>query len=118
VKLIVDELRKKGIKAGLLKPIFFRPFPKERIARSLSKVKVAGILDRAESFSAMGGPLFNEIRSAMYDSPSRPLTANYIYGLGGRDIYPKDIENIINNLVEMNKKGKADNLINYIGVRD
>jgi len=116
-KDVVDGLRQEGIKTGLLRPVFFRPFPRERIVKALSNIKVVGILDRAESFSTMGGPLFNDIKSALYDSKERPLITNYIYGLGGRDIFPEDIKNIFKELVDINKTGKVKSLINYVGVR-
>ncbi len=117
-KVVIDQLRKDGIKAGLLKPILFRPFPKERITKSLSNSKVVAVLDRAESFSTMGGPLFNDIRSALYDSKKRPLLVNYIYGLGGRDILPEHIKKIFMDLEDTKKTGKVKSFINYVSVRE
>jgi len=115
---VIDNLRNKGIKAGLLKPIVFRPFPAEKIVKALSRLKVIGVLDRAESFSTMGGPLFSETRSALYDSDKKPKISNYIYGLGGRDIFPEDIEKIFLELEDIKKTGKIKALINYVGVRE
>ncbi len=43
---------------------------------------------------------------------------NYIYGLGGRDIFVEDIENVYKDLEKVVKTGKIENLINYIGVRE
>ncbi len=117
-KHVVDRLREKGLKAGLIKPCLFRPFPKEAIIKALSKVKAAAVLDRSESFSTCGGPLFNDIKSAMYDSEKKPVLLNYIYGLGGRDIFPKDIEEVYKELMDISKTGKVKNQVNYIGVRD
>lgn len=117
-KVVVDELRKNGVKAGLLRPIFFRPFPKERFIKALSNVKVAGVMDRSESFSAMGGPLFNEVRSAMYDAAKKPVILDYVFGLGGRDIFTEDINKIFTELINVSNSGKINNLINYVGVRE
>ncbi|GAG32714.1 unnamed protein product, partial [marine sediment metagenome] len=117
-KVVIDQLRKDGIKAGLLKPILFRPFPKERITKSLSNSKVVAVLDRAESFSTMGGPLFNDLRSALYDSKKKPLLVNYIYGLGGRDILPEHIKKIFMDLEDIKKTGKVKSFINYVSVRE
>ena len=58
----IDALRAKGIKAGLLKIRVFRPFPGEEIAEALKNVKAVAILDRAESFSACGGPVGSEVK--------------------------------------------------------
>ena len=52
-KFVVDNLREKGIKAGLLKIRMFRPFPAEEIAKSLSKAKAVAILDKADSVNGM-----------------------------------------------------------------
>lgn len=117
-KVVVDELRKEGLKAGLLRPCFFRPFLKDRITKALSRVKAVAILDRSESFSGCGGPLFNEIRSAMYDADIKPLLVNYIFGLGGRDISKEEIAKVFKELVEIAKSSKIKEQINYLGVRE
>ena len=51
---VVDELRKKGIKAGVLKPRAFRPFPFEAAQNALKSVKAVAVLDRADTFSTLG----------------------------------------------------------------
>ncbi len=117
-KDVVDKLRSSGMKVGLLKPIFFRPFPKERIVRALSHVKAVAVLDRSDSFGAEGGPLFMEIKSSLYEAKKQPLFKNYIFGLGGRDIFPEDIEKVYKDLEDMKKSGKVKSLVNYLGVRD
>ncbi|MBN2120732.1 MAG: pyruvate ferredoxin oxidoreductase [Candidatus Omnitrophica bacterium] len=117
-KVVVDGLRNKGVKAGLVKLRFFRPFPADNIVSSLSKVKAVAVLDRSESFSNRGGPVFSEVRSALYESENKPLITNYIYGLGGRDINTSEIEAVYNELQETIKRGKADKLVNYLGVRE
>lgn len=116
-KVVVDELRNEGLKAGLLRPCFFRPFPKDRIIKALSKVKAAAVLDRSESFSGCGGPLFNDVKSAMYDADTKPLLVDYIFGLGGRDISKEDIAGVYKELKDIARTGKIKNQIDYIGVR-
>ncbi|MFC1620731.1 pyruvate ferredoxin oxidoreductase [Candidatus Omnitrophota bacterium] len=118
VKFTIDELRQKGIKAGLLRPRIFRPFPKERIVNALKNVKSVAILDRSESFSAEGGPLYTEIKAALYDSGIKPLITNYIYGLGGRDIFPSDISKVYVELQDTLKAGKVKTPLNYLGSRE
>lgn len=117
-RFVVDKLRKEGIRAGLLRPCLFRPFPKEDIIEALSGIKAAAVLDRSESFSNCGGPLYNDIKAAMYDSERKPPLLNYIFGLGGRDIFPEDIEAVYKDLLDTAKTGKAESPINYIGVRE
>jgi len=117
-KVVVDKLRDKGVKAGLVKLRFFRPFPAEKIIACLSKLKAVAVLDRSESFSDCGGPVFSEVRSALYTIADKPLISNYIYGLGGRDIGVSGIESIYNALLESVKNKKVETAINYLGVRE
>ncbi len=91
-RTVVDKLRARGVKAGMARLRVFRPFPHEAYAKALEHIKVVGVLDRADSFGAQGGPLFMEIRSALYDNDPRPQVLPFIYGLGGRDIFPDNIE--------------------------
>ena len=118
VKFVVDELRQKGIKAGLLRPRIFRPFPKEKIANALKNIKAVAVLDRSESFSAEGGPLYTEIKAALYDSGIRPLVTNYIYGLGGRDVFPENINKVYVDLQNIVKQNKVTMPLNYLGSRE
>jgi len=118
VKFVVDELRQKGIKAGLLRPRILRPFPKEKIANALRKIKAVAVLDRSESFSAEGGPLYTEIKAALYDSDVKLNIANYIYGLGGRDVFPEDINKVYIDLQDIVKKNKVTTPLNYLGSRE
>ena len=117
-KVVVDELREKGVKAGLLRPRIFRPFPRENIIKALGKVKAVAVLDRSESFSAEGGPLYTEIKAALYDSDIKPLAINYIYGLGGRDIFPADINKVFEDLQNIVKERKVKTPLNYLGSRE
>ena len=118
VKFTVDELRRKGIKAGLLRPRIFRPFPNEKITTALKNVKAVAVLDRSESFSAEGGPLYTEIKAALYDSGIKPLVINYIYGLGGRDVFPENINKVYSDLQGILKTGKVKTPLNYLGSRE
>ncbi len=84
-RVAAQELRKEeGIKAGVVAPRVFRPFPFDEIRDVLANVKAVAVLDRSAPMGAMGA-LFNEISAAMYTTPNRPLITNFIYGLGGRD---------------------------------
>jgi pyruvate ferredoxin oxidoreductase alpha subunit len=116
-KVVVDELRDRGIKAGLLKMRVFRPFPHEEIAKALSKLKAVAIMDRSDTYSSTGGPVFTEIRSAMFELEKRPKLINFIYGLGGRDIKTDEISKVFDVLSGIAKTGKVANIFNYIGVR-
>ncbi|MBA1335519.1 MAG: Pyruvate:ferredoxin oxidoreductase, alpha subunit [Firmicutes bacterium] len=117
-KEVVDQLRENGVKAGLLKLRVFRPFPFEEIAKALSHLKAVAVMDKADSFSTAGGPVFTEVRSALYGVNSGLNIISYIYGLGGRDVTTHDIETVYNNLKKIADSGKVTDIYNYIGVRE
>ncbi|MFH0986935.1 MAG: transketolase C-terminal domain-containing protein [Candidatus Micrarchaeota archaeon] len=78
----VDDLRKKGTKAGLLRLRVIRPFPHEEIAKALKKAHGVAVIDKNIE-PGMGGSMFPEIRSALYDLAHPPIVSNFIVGLGG-----------------------------------
>jgi len=113
-KVAVDELRKAGKKVGILKPRLFRPFPFREIADALKNVKAIAVLDRADSMSGFGGPLFNEVRSALYELEKRPKVVSRIFGLGGRDYKVKDAAGVFEELLKIAETGKVETLTKYI----
>lgn len=117
-KAVVDELRQKGEKVGLIKLRVFRPFPAEEITNALANCKAIAIMDKCDGFNGKGAPLFNEVCSALYSEDTKPLVVNYIYGLGGRDVRTNDIEKVYNDLTEIVTCGKVDDPYRYLGVVD
>lgn len=117
-KEAVDRLRSEGKKVGLIKLRVFRPFPRIPLAEAMCKVKAVAIMDKAESFSNSGGPLFNEARSSLYDLRDKPYCINYIYGLGGRDIRVEDFYDIFQDLFVIAENDDPGDVYRYIGVRD
>jgi len=96
-KDVVDSLREKGQKVGLARLRVFRPFPHEEFRALASKVAGIAVLDRSYTFG-VSGAFFTEIKGSIYDCPKRPAMKNYIAGLGGRDITPKILEKIFDDI--------------------
>ncbi|MEI6633941.1 MAG: transketolase C-terminal domain-containing protein [Chlamydiota bacterium] len=88
MKAVADALRGEGRKVGVLKLRMFRPFPADEIAEAIGRAKRIVVLDRAEGFNAVGGPLGAEVKAALYGRSSAEVV-NCIYGLGGRDLSPE-----------------------------
>lgn len=116
-RIAVDELRAKGIKAGLVKLRLWRPFPFEEIKEAIKNAKKLIVTDRACSFGGPGGPVFSEIKSAMYAETQRPLIYNYIYGLGGRDVTVKDFVGMFEKVIADSSNKLADTY-EFWGVRE
>lgn len=116
-KDVIDEFRNRGIKAGLLKPRLYRPFPYEEIGEALKHLKAVCVLDRADAFGGSYGPVFIDIATSLYPYKEKPILINKIYGLGGRDYLPAHAEHVLSELAEIAKTGKVDTVKEYIGVR-
>lgn len=117
-KAVVDELRAKGEKVGLLKPRVLRPFPGDELVEALSSAKAVAVMDRAETYSTRGGQVFTEIRAAFYESNKRPLMRDYIFGLGGRDTTTREIKRVFADLAADLERGQVDKLVTHLDVRE
>ena len=117
-KATVDMLRADGRKVGLVKVRVFRPFPGEELAEALKNCKAVAVMDKSEGFSACGGPLFAETRSALYDLETRPKLINIVYGLGGRDVSTRDIAGIYDRLHHIAQTGRVGEVYTHMGVRE
>jgi pyruvate/2-oxoacid:ferredoxin oxidoreductase alpha subunit len=115
LRVMVDEYRKKGKKIGMLKIRTFRPFPVEEVRRVLKKAKKVAVIDRNISFGH-SGIFFQEVKAAMYnqDRSKRPPIFGFITGLGGRDVTPDIIYEIIDH-TSLHSEPKSD--IIWVGLK-
>jgi pyruvate ferredoxin oxidoreductase alpha subunit len=118
LRVVVDELRQEGIKAGLLRLRTFRPLPVEDLRKALAKITAIAVMDKSMSFGGLGGAVFSEIRHALYDEKQHPPIVNYIYGLGGRDTSPRELRGVFEELMRIAKTGHEEKQVNYLGLRE
>ena len=104
-RVAAEQLREEGIKAGVVAPRCFRPFPFDKIREALKGVKAVGVMDRSSPGGALGA-LFNEVSAAMYVTENRPVVSNYIYGLGGRDMSIAELKRIYKEIKANADAGK------------
>jgi len=94
VKEVIDELRLKGKKVGLLKITAYRPFPYQEIYNALKGIPRVAVLDKALSLGAYA-PLCAEIKAAFFGKKKAPqVISSFVAGLGGRDITKDSIKEI------------------------
>lgn len=115
---VARELRAKGQKVGVVKVRVWRPFPYAELAAALKGLKAVAVLDRAESFGAEGGPLFLEVRGALYDLAERIPVVGYIYGLGGADVKLELIERVYQDLSDIAAGSAVPGSFVYLGARE
>jgi pyruvate ferredoxin oxidoreductase alpha subunit len=118
LKVIVDQLRTDGVKAGVLRLRTFRPLPIEELRNALKNIKVVAVMDKSMSPGGLGAAVFNEVRNVLYDLKQRPIMVNYIFGLGGRDNSPRDLRRIFEDLTKIAKTGQVEKQVHYLGLRE
>ncbi|MCR5507595.1 MAG: pyruvate ferredoxin oxidoreductase [Lachnospiraceae bacterium] len=116
-KQACDDLRAKGVKAGILKLRVFRPFPAEEIAGALSKCKCVAIMDRCESYNGNGGPLSMEVCAALFKYKTDIEAISYMYGLAGRDFTVDHVYRIFEEMEDHINNGTDVEQYQYIGLR-
>lgn len=118
LKVIIDELRQEGVKAGLLRLRTFRPLPVEELRSALKNAKAIAVMDKSMSFGGFGGAVFHEVRHTLYDTKVPPPIVNYIYGLGGRDSSPHELRKVFEELMRIVKTGHVETQLHYLGLRE
>ena len=93
---VVATRRGLGEKVGMIKLKSFRPFPREEVLRAIGNARRVGVLDRNHS-PGSGGIFWNEIAATLANRPDT-LLQDYIVGLGGGDVTPAVIHQIVDDL--------------------
>jgi pyruvate ferredoxin oxidoreductase alpha subunit len=114
-RIVVDRLREKGLKVGLVKLRFYRPFPREYFKGLSGRVKAMGVIDRDISFGYEGA-VASDIKSALASAGVVPKVINYIAGIAGRDITKENIEGMYDKLFSF-IQGKEEKEMQFIGLR-
>ena len=117
-KAAVDQLRKNGVKAGLVKIRVFRPFPGEELAKAIAHCKAVAVMDKSEGFSACGGPLFAETSGAIINLDQRPKMIDIVFGLGGRDFTVDAALAVYDRLAKIANGGEIGAVYTHMGQRE
>ena len=100
----IDIARANGIKVGLVKVRFMRPFPAEQIREVLADKKGFAVIDRSVSFGWDAGSVYVEVKSALGDLCNKTSNFSVIGGLGGADITLKHVLDCIKELDKVSKE--------------
>ena len=116
----VDMLRTDGLKAGMARLRWIRPWPTHQIAEALGHVKAVASVETSTSYGGAmrGGNLIHELRASLYDLDERPLVTSFMAGLGGETIYPDDFKYMADVLLKMMKQKRIDRYVRWIGFDD
>jgi pyruvate/2-oxoacid:ferredoxin oxidoreductase alpha subunit len=93
---VVKARREKGERIGMIKSKLFRPYPRAELLAALGSAKKVAVLDRNHS-PGSGGIFWQEVATTLRGR-SDVLLQNYLVGLGGGDVTPTIIDEIIDDL--------------------
>ncbi|MDR3205844.1 MAG: hypothetical protein LBT41_01930 [Candidatus Methanoplasma sp.] len=106
-----DAARSEGIRAGVLRIRYMRPFPAEEIAAAVSGAKSVSVLEADVSFGGSGA-VFSNVGAALFSAGLSMPSSNYIGGLGGRRISQGDVRRIFSDMAA----GKTG--VRFIGIEE
>ncbi|MGE3841016.1 MAG: pyruvate ferredoxin oxidoreductase [Vicinamibacterales bacterium] len=88
-----------GRAIALAKLHLFRPFPTDALREAVGRARKVAVIDRNISFG-LGGIMASEIRAALYGLPNAPTLYSFVAGLGGRDVTPECIDDVLRYTME------------------
>lgn len=99
IREVIDFLRAKGEKVGLLSVHLYRPFSAKHFLAAMPKtVKRIAVLDRTKEPGATGEPLYLDVRDCYYGMEDAPLIVGGRYGLSSKDTTPAQMKAVFDNL--------------------
>ena len=97
----INHMNAKGEKVGLIKVRLYRPFVKEYFMNVLpGSVKKIAVLDRTKEPGSLGEPLYQDVKTLLFDEDDAPKVYGGRYGLGSNDTNPGMIEAVYANLAK------------------
>lgn len=119
VRVAVDELRARGVRAGMLRIRYLRPLPARAIAEALAPCKAVGVLEKDISFGATG-TVYANVMQALASAGLAIPSLNFIGGLGGDDITREQVRDAFADLETLSEEPlafAADPVV-FLGVQD
>ncbi|MBO4966390.1 MAG: pyruvate:ferredoxin (flavodoxin) oxidoreductase [Muribaculaceae bacterium] len=99
VKEVVDYLREKGEKVGVVAVHLYRPFSARHFLAAVPETaKKIAVLDRTKEIGANGDPLYLDVKEIYYGKENAPVVVGGRYGLSSKDTTPAQILSVFENL--------------------
>ncbi|SKC62842.1 transketolase C-terminal domain-containing protein [Maledivibacter halophilus] len=113
----VEELRSQGIKAGVVRVISFRPFPKKMVKEATKNAKVVSVIDRSHGMGSFA-PLYLEVCSSLINSNKDVKLYSFAAGLGGRDVGYKTLLKAFSKVCQYEKEGTIQESTCWIDLKE
>ena len=119
-KSAIRHLREQGLKAGMVRPRWIRPWPTQQITEALAHMKAVACVETSTSYggATRGGNLIHEVSANLYDLDKRPLLTSFMAGLGGDVILLEDFYYMAKILKQMAEEKKTRQKVYWVGFED
>jgi pyruvate/2-oxoacid:ferredoxin oxidoreductase alpha subunit len=117
----VKRLRERGIKAGMARLLWIRPFPTEDLQKALSRAKVVGVVETNLGLggASYGGILSLDVTTALYHlRDHHPLVTSFMAGLGGETIPINEFSWMADKMVEAMERGAVEKASHWVGFEE
>jgi pyruvate ferredoxin oxidoreductase alpha subunit len=112
-KSAVDKLRANGNPVGLIKLRSFIPFPQTDFREWAKKLKAFGVVDRSIC-PGKGGPLYEKLKTTMYEMDDRPNVLQFHAGLNGKEVRVDDLVKVGEKTLEMAGKKMSEPSMEWV----
>jgi len=116
----VKRARERGIKAGMARLLWIRPFPTEDLVEALAPAKVVGVVETnlCMGGASRGGALSLDVTTALYHADNRPLVTSFMAGLGGETIPLEEFAWMVDKMDAAKENGHIDNAAHWVGFEE
>jgi len=105
IREVLGERQHEETRVGLMRIRMFRPFPSEIVRRILQGIKKVAVIDRGFAIGT-GGVLSQELKAALFGMDAPPSLYQFVTGVGGMDITPGLIKEMINICLRSQESSK------------
>ena len=119
-KVAVDQLRERGVKIGLARLLWFRPFPTEDAQKALGHLKAVGVVETNLGLggATSGGVLSLDLATALYPLRERPLLTSFMAGMGGEVVPSHEFHWMADKLQKVARESRIEKMAHWVGFED
>jgi pyruvate ferredoxin oxidoreductase alpha subunit/oxalate oxidoreductase subunit alpha len=119
-KKAVDHLREQGVKIGVARLLWMRPFPTEDAQRLLAHLKAIGVVETnlALGGATSGGALSLDLSTALYPLKERPLLTSFMAGMGGEAVPTREFYWMAEKLKQVVREGRIEKMAHWVGFEE
>lgn len=114
-KEAADRMREGGVRVGVARLRFTRPFPAEQLRRAVEAADAIAVVDRSLS-PGLPSVLLSEVVASLYSRGKSPYVKGFIAGLGGRDVRVSDFKLIVESALK-GLRGGEELAVEWVGLR-